>query len=434
MHPEITFAATGDSYITRRLPAEDVAHFQAIAKILQGANVRFTNLETTTHHFEGTPSALCGGQWAMASPDVLQDLKAYGFNMVAWANNHTMDYLYDGLEATEKYLNQYGFVHAGAGQNLARASEPRYLETTSGRVALIAVTSTFHEFQMAGEQRPDMIGRPGVNPLRYTETYMISGEQMSQLKSIADSTYINAKNNMRVKNGYEIAASNDLFMFGSHRFQVGMPAGVTTIPLERDMKRILNKISEAKRQADYVIVSIHAHEMKEDKWEIPADFITAFSKKCIDEGAHAIIGHGPHILRGIEIYKGRPIFYSLGNFIFQNETLTHVPADCYEKYGLNHSHNVADALDAKSADNTRGYSLIPEVWQTVIPFWTMENGVLKELTLYPVELGFEKKRSQRGCPALSDDILILKRLQELSAPFGTDIQIEGTVGKVTILS
>ena len=41
---------------------------------------------------------------------------------------------------------------------------------------------------------------------------------------------------------------------------------------------------------------------------------------AIDQGADLFAGHGPHFLRGIEIYKNRPIFYSLGNFIFQNGT------------------------------------------------------------------------------------------------------------------
>src|SRR5699024_9835391 len=123
--------------------------------------VRFTNLEMTTHHMEGVPGAASGGTWAMASPHVLKDLKGYGFNVIGWANNHTLDYLYGGLNATERYLNDYGFVHAGAGKNLAAASEPSYLETPAGRVALISATSSFHETWVAGEQRRDMVGRPG---------------------------------------------------------------------------------------------------------------------------------------------------------------------------------------------------------------------------------------------------------------------------------
>ena len=53
---------------------------------------------------------------------------------------------------------------------------------------------------------------------------------------------------------------------------------------------------------------------------MPADFIPIFARAVIDAGADVFVGHGPHVLRGIEIYKGKPIFYSLSNFIFQNET------------------------------------------------------------------------------------------------------------------
>ena len=171
----ITIAATGDSFITRRLPEKD-KNSKAIYDLMKQADVRFTNLEVTTHHFEGFPSAVSGGSWAVAHPSVLEDLKRYGFNLIGWATNHTLDFSYGGLHATEKNLNNYNFVHAGAGCNLAEASEPRYLETTNGRVAIISATSTFDKTWKAGDQRPDMMGRPGINPLRYDVVYEISNE------------------------------------------------------------------------------------------------------------------------------------------------------------------------------------------------------------------------------------------------------------------
>src|SRR5699024_10742699 len=148
------------------------------------------------------PGVVSGGTWAKAAPDVLKDLKNYGFNMLAWANNHTLDYSFGGLEATERFLDQEGYVHAGAGMNLASASEPRYLETEAGRVAIISVTSTFHESWVAGDQRPDMTGRPGINPLRFEAIHAISPEKMANLKSIADVTGINIENDQEVAGGF----------------------------------------------------------------------------------------------------------------------------------------------------------------------------------------------------------------------------------------
>ncbi|TGV00122.1 CapA family protein, partial [Mesorhizobium sp. M00.F.Ca.ET.186.01.1.1] len=95
MSVPVWFAATGDSFITRDLPYRDNA-FREIASLLQRADVRIANLETTVHDNEGYPSAQSGGTWAMSPPSSLQVMKDYGFNMIGWANNHTLDYLYGG--------------------------------------------------------------------------------------------------------------------------------------------------------------------------------------------------------------------------------------------------------------------------------------------------------------------------------------------------
>ncbi|WP_232700247.1 CapA family protein [Brevibacillus daliensis] len=431
MNNSITFVATGDSFITRRLPSKDES-FKMLSSLICSADVRFTNLEVTTHHLEGTPSAVSGGTWAVAHPDVLKDLKAYGFNVLAWANNHTLDYSYDGLAATEKYLNQYDFIHAGAGSNLANASQPKYLETPSGRVALISVTSTFHESWIAGEQRPDMIGRPGINPLRHNTLHVISREKMKHLQDIAEIVNVNGFYNKGIEVGLVKRLNEGLFPFGRLIFQEGEQEGRYTKPHKKDLNRILSSISEAKRQADYIIVSIHNHEVKGDTLDEPADFIKTFSRACIDEGAHAIIGHGPHVIRGIEIYRNCPIFYSLGNFIFQNETITHLPSDFYEKYGLDHNHNVADALDARSYMNTRGFSAYPDAWVSVLPLWSMIEGKLSQLTLYPIDLGQEIHRYKRGWPKISQNEDILRKLSKLSVPFNTILKIENGIGKVVL--
>ncbi|MFM9276774.1 CapA family protein [Paenibacillus jiagnxiensis] len=431
MSREIAFAATGDAFITRRLPVQDEA-FERLSTILKQANVRFTNLEVTLHHHEGTPAAVSGGTWAMGPPDALCDLKAYGFNLIAWANNHTLDYSYGGLEATEKYLNKHGFVHAGAGMNLASACEPRYLETAAGRVAIISATSTCHESAIAGDQRPDMIGRPGVNPLGYETIHKISPDKIQQLKSIASIIKINAAQEQSIKEGFKLPRNDDLYSFGNYLFKEDDQEGVTSRPHAGDLKRIIASIREAQLQAEHIIVSIHAHEMNGEHKNKPAEFLEIFARSCIDEGAHAVIGHGPHILRGIEIYKNRPIFYSLGNFIFQNDTVTHLPADFYEKYGLGHTEHVGGALEKRSQNNTIGFGVNPKIWQSVLPVWKMRDGELTELVLHPVELGYGKPRYERGWPELSANGQILAELAELSAPYGTSIEIEGGAGRIGI--
>lgn len=173
----------------------------------------------TTSSSRAFPSAFSGGTWAKASPEVLKDIKAYGFNLIGWANNHTLDYLHQGVIDTIRDLDKCEFVHAGVGMNLAEASLPKYLDCASGRVALIAATSTFHESWVAGEQRPDIIGRPGVNPLRYTATYNILPEDFKELKEIAKKIYINAQKDLSIKEGFSIGPEDGVFLFGNYRFR-----------------------------------------------------------------------------------------------------------------------------------------------------------------------------------------------------------------------
>ena len=200
MKPDITFslAATGDSFITRRLPEGD-PESRRIEALISRSAFRFTNLETTVRlDNEGYPAAQSGGTWATTSPEALRDLQAYGFNAVSWATNHTLDYSHGGLEATLHHLAASGLAHAGAGRTLAEAASPRYIESQNGRVALIAATSTFHESWIAGNPRPEIGGRPGVNPLRFTTHHRVSAARLSELRAIARQCALNAAHDLSV--------------------------------------------------------------------------------------------------------------------------------------------------------------------------------------------------------------------------------------------
>ncbi len=432
MKREISVVVTGDSFITCRLPEPKDEDFQKLSELVKENDVRFTNLEVTVHNFEGEPSAFSGGTWAVASPGVLNDIEDYGFNLLNIANNHTLDYSYKGLEATEKYLRQYDFVYGGAGENMARASDPKYLDTPSGRIGFIAATTTFHESWIAGEQRRDMMGRPGVNPLRHNAVHVVSKEKIEMLKQIATTTDINAMNNLNYKEGFEVEPPENMYKFGKYMFQEGEEEGLITTPNKKDMERIIKSIKNAKSQADEVIVSIHCHEMKGEDKSVPADFLIEFARACIDNGAMAVIGHGPHILRGIEIYKDRPIFYSIGNFIFQTDLVSNLPADFYEKYGLDGNANVAEAFNKRSNDGKKGLYANPLVWESVVATFKVKDGKLSELLLYPITMGFDVPRYNRGWPKLSGDVGVLKKLSKLSEKFGTNIEISGKIGKVSL--
>jgi len=181
-----------------------------------------------------------------------------------------------------------------------------------------------------------------------------------------------------------------------------------------------------------VLVSIHAHEADGIDITKPAEFLRTFARNCIDAGADGIIGHGPHELRGIEIYAGKPIFYSLGNFIFQTETVDLQPADAYINRGMPLDTKVGAYMDNRSKNGTTGYGVQPNIWLSVMAGWTMEDGKLTGIQLYPITLNMTLPRSRKGLPALLQDDEVLNYLAELSAPFGTKIEVCDGVGYIRI--
>ncbi len=426
--PPMRFVATGDSFITRRLASSE--GLWQLADVVRDADARFTNFEVLTPG-DAFPFAVSGGTWAKAPEGVIGDLQSLGFNMLTWSNNHTLDYGYDGMAATEAALDRSGIVHAGVGRNLAEAAAPKYLECPQGRVALIGICSTFHEASPAGQQRPDMAGRPGINPLRFTTTYTLPREQLAALAAMAEASGVNDGHKMRVKAGFGRAPEAGTVLFGGLTFKEG-PEGSVTEANKADVARTLAGISEARRQGDYVLVSLHAHEALGTDKAVPAGFLVDFSRACIDAGAHAVIGHGPHVLRGIEMYKKRPIFHSLGNFIFHNETIPQLPQDFYDKFQMGLTENVADAIDKRSEVNTKGFAADPWAWKSVVARWNMVGDEANLIELIPVELGFGVARSRRGTPRLSEDEDILPHLAKLSDAMGTRITIDGNIGRVVL--
>lgn len=153
---------------------------------------------------------------------------------------------------------------------------------------------------------------------------------------------------------------------------------------------------------------------------------------AIDHGADAVVGHGPHLLRPVELYKGKPIFYSLGDFVLHNESIPFAPEDDYEKQGLTSDANMHDLFAARSKNFTRGLQTDRRMFESVIPRWETENGKLVKLELLPVELGFGLPRSRNGLPAPAKDDSILHRLAELSAPYGTKMHIENGIAAVVL--
>lgn len=184
----LTLALTGDAIITRKMSVFEEPGFLEMRQILTDATAAFTNLEVLFHDWgEGVvPQEESGGTYMQADSELAGELAWLGFDMVSRANNHTMDYGVGGMRATTRAVEEAGLVHAGAGENLALARAPGYLETSGGRVALISVASTFDDPMMAGRQRKDLGGRPGLSPLRYDRMFTVPRERVVQLQEIED--------------------------------------------------------------------------------------------------------------------------------------------------------------------------------------------------------------------------------------------------------
>jgi poly-gamma-glutamate synthesis protein (capsule biosynthesis protein) len=424
-------AAAGDSIMTRQVRRlENDAAFMAVVNPIREADAAVINLELNVFRhweFKGYPQAENGGNYEAAPPEVAEDLKWMGFDLFNHANNHTADYGVEGMMETWRVLDALNLVYAGSGMTAGEAAQAKYLDTGKGRFAFIGMATSFTPMSRSGEARPGMKGRPGVNALRTTTRVELAPAQMAAMRDIAKAA------GARVPDAPDapLRFAGATFVAGPETKQVSSVDG-------RDEDRILRSIRNAARQADHVIVHSHSHDMAlPNEMAPPPDHLRAFAKKCIDAGADVFVVSGPHRLRGIEIYKGKPIFYSLGNFFMQNETIEPMPDDMYETYGLGPEALAADFYDARSKIDpqtglaTAYYPAQADIWETVlaVPVFVGENVV--EIKLYPVDMGFRMPRSQQGTPRLADPALarkIIDRLSKMSEQYGTTIQFKDGIG------
>lgn len=416
------FTAVGDVIISRRIH-ENYAGNQELAEIIGQGDVRFFNLETTLNkEGECYASQASGGTWLRTDPEVLDDVKKFGFNMTSFNNNHAMDFSFEGLLKTFESVEKSGLIHAGVGRNLAEASAPRYLETSKGRVALISVNTTLMGQMIAGEQTGRMKGRPGINPIRVNQYVELEKEEFSVLQGIIKKTGINAQREIEKREGYHGGVNNNgTETIGTVNFVCGETTRVVSRCDERDLMRVKKAIYEAGLQADYIIISLHSHEIGATEKEEPADFAKEFARFCIDNGANAVVGHGPHLLRPIEIYKNSPIFYSLGDFVLQLYNIEYAPEDFFEQYGLDSKATIHELLKKRSKDFTVGLMTDKRMFQSIIPYWETEKGQLKKLMLYPIRLSMTGNKSEIGLPRLEKDAEFMSDFAKRCERYGTKL-------------
>lgn len=403
--------AVGDCAIQRNIP-KFYDGFEEVKNFIMRGDVRFFNLETTVCE-DCYPAKYSGGTWLRTNRNIAKDALLYGFNITTCANNHCMDFSYNGFLQTLENIKSFGLAPTGGGRTLAEASAPAYIDTPNGRAAVISCTTTYSPGAEAGEQSRDFVGRPGVNPIRTNKTVYVRADDLKALAHIAEITHINASRDIIRAEGYLPPLDNDSVEFGDTLFKLGEPSVKFELNAE-DMKRIETSIKDALFQADTVLVSVHSHQIEGESKENVPEFLRAFAHKCIDSGAHAVIGHGPHLLRPVEIYKGLPIFYSLGDFLLQLENCEKVPYDYYIKHGLKPEAGLYEVFKSRTRNFTVGLQRQRVMMESVVASFDITDGKLQDLNFMPLELGLGMPHSQIGLPRCAKDNAIVDRLSEMS--------------------
>lgn len=257
----VRVCAVGDVTAFHREPESGYAHvgpFLRQMDVVIGQNER--------HYTRRDDIFPVGGFTERTKPEHAAALKLGNYDVLTFASNHLLDLGPEVLLETIGVLRGLGFQVPGAGKDIAEARKPALVHKNGTCVAVLAYCSVLRPNYQAGPTSP------GAAPMRaYTH-------------------------------------------YHQEDFKPGTAPRILTFPYPEDLEALVADVRAAKARADIVTVAMH--------WGLNgvrgtlAMYEREVAHAAIDAGADAILGSGPHRLKGIEAYRGRPIFYSLGNFCF----------------------------------------------------------------------------------------------------------------------
>ena len=350
----------GDAIISRRVSMLEDEPFQELRSLIQSADAAYVNFEMVIPRLPATPEVIPKAIRLAAPEWTLDELSAMGFTTFGLANNHAYDFTATGLEETVEVFERRGLPFSGAGRNLDTARMPCYVDTPAGRLAVLNAGSTAAVSSLAANAGVLTAPRTGSSPFKVSTTYELAAKEFEALRSVDRALGTDATTQAllatEVFPGPRIGDPASEMLFMSRKFIRNDVSRVVTAPSAQDLGDICRWIGEARRAADVVAVGLHSHESADDGFNLdpPADFIQASARAFIDAGADIIFGHGPHRLRGIEVYGGRPIFYSLGNFMFMDDTLHVFDPLQYEIFDLPATSTPSDLHDYREGDGPAG--------------------------------------------------------------------------------
>lgn len=264
-HGTVRIVAGGDVYLEH---GRNNAPFAALRECLAGADIFFFNLEAPiTARSSPVPDRV--GAMKM-EPGVISQIVDSGVHIVSLAHNHTLDYGVEGLLETLEVLRQHGIPYVGAGVNATEAYGPRLLEVQETRVGFLALTTNFpFDWYKATDRQG---GIAGVS----VQTFYCPDWQTG-------------------------------------KEQPGWPPIIVTKTVVEDLTRVCTEVRKLKHTAEVVLVSCH--------WGVPGStevhgYQREIGHALVEAGADVVIGHHPHVIQGIERYRGGLICYSLANLVF----------------------------------------------------------------------------------------------------------------------
>lgn len=368
----------GQCLIKRDVHHDPSPGYAELKRLVASADNAFTNFEGSIVGAHG--GAATKSQYlAAVPPTVLDGLKDAGFDLLSLSNNHAFDYGPGGVLSTVEEADRRGFAHAGAGRDLEEASRPAFRRAGEHTVALIAMD--------CGPQRDAVYASPGGPASDGRSGHGASGDGASEHGAA----------------GVGAPGINPMRLDGD---------GPDPVPRAADHARIVSAIRSARERADLVLVYAHSHHWSDPMWDtLPA--MRRLSQGWVEAGADIVVGHGTPAFQGIEVYRGKPIFHGLGNFIF-------------------HSWRPQRWLDTVGI----------RPWQGVVAtcVWTAERKV-SSIELRPIAIGHEHDPGERPPSAFTDVPVpargeygerILANLAELSRPLGTTLELDGTKAVITL--
>lgn len=379
-------------------------------------------------------------------PEVLDELRDLNLRLVSFANNHTGDFGPQGVVDTMEAAEARGLIPAGIGRSLYEARAARFLDTPRGRIGIVAASTTRAADFLASAPGSGIVARAGLNPLRFGRAYVLPDAEFEQLRHIDDvlGTAASRREVMAVEvmrdPGPDVFSFGSVFE-GSLRIERGERPEVRYFMDERDAKAILDNVRDAANRADCVLMSLHTHEGERENWYAPrpASFVEDFAHRAVDAGANAVIGHGAHMLRGVEIYKGRPIFYNLNSLLMEFEAgEQRMTPEMYEGFGF-----TADALPSqmhmsrvRNKEGERiGFYAHPKFSRGCIALCDFD-GDRVGARLLPIDLDLNRSRpAERGVPQIASPELgreIALDLARLSEFWGTRVTYDDADGTIAV--